>query len=108
MPSSTTEPPLGRVPGARAALVWGVLAIVLVTVSSIGIFLVAPEDVDQGVIQRIFYFHVAIAITSLIAFAVACVAASTPELRRYHASMVTTSKALGSEPVRTSQGEAST
>ncbi len=77
MPSSTTEPPLGRVPGARAALVWGVLAIVLVTVSSIGIFLVAPEDVDQGVIQRIFYFHVAIAITSLIAFAVACVAGMT-------------------------------
>lgn len=74
MPSSTTEPIPGRVPGARAALVWGVLAIALVTVSSIGIFLGAPEDADQGVIQRIFYFHVAIAITSLIAFALACVA----------------------------------
>ena len=53
---------------------WGALATVLTTVAVIGIFLVAPEDADQGVIQRIFYFHVAIAITSLVAFAVACVA----------------------------------
>lgn len=72
-PSSTTDEP-GRVPGARAALIWGVLATILVVVSTIGVFLVAPEDADQGVIQRIFYFHVAIAIVSLVAFAVACVA----------------------------------
>ena len=63
-----------RVPGQRAAAIWGVLATVLVVVSSIGVFLVAPEDADQGIIQRIFYFHVAIAIASLVAFAVACVA----------------------------------
>ena len=40
--------------------------------------------------------------------AVAWVAASTPELRRYHASAVATTKAFGTEPVRTAQGEPST
>ena len=40
--------------------------------------------------------------------AVAWVAASTPELRRYRAAPVTTAKALGTEPIRTPQGEAST
>lgn len=69
-----TEPGPAPVPGTRAALLWGVVATILVTVATIGIFLVAPEDADQGVIQRIFYFHAAIAIISLIAFGVACVA----------------------------------
>ena len=72
-PSSTTDSPL-RIPGERAALIWGILATVLVVVATIGVFLVAPEDADQGVIQRIFYFHVAIALVSLVAFGVACVA----------------------------------
>jgi sugar phosphate permease len=40
--------------------------------------------------------------------AVAGLAAVTPELRRYRALPVTTPAALGTEPVRTSQGEAST
>ena len=40
--------------------------------------------------------------------AVAWVAASTPELRRYRAAPVTTAEALGTEPIRTPQGEAST
>ena len=39
--------------------------------------------------------------------AVACIAAATPELRRYHAPPVTTMKAFGTEPVRTAQGEPS-
>ena len=39
--------------------------------------------------------------------AVAWLAAATPELRRYRAVPVTTAKALGTEPVRTSQGEPS-
>ncbi len=39
--------------------------------------------------------------------AVAWVAASTPQLRKYHAASVVTERAAGSEPVRTSQGEAS-
>lgn len=72
-PSSTTDTP-SRIPGERAALIWGILATVLVVVATIGVFLVAPEDADQGVIQRIFYFHVAIALVSLVAFGVACVA----------------------------------
>lgn len=74
MPSSTTDHASRRVIGARAALIWGVIATVLVTVASVGVFLSAPEDADQGAIQRIFYFHVAIALVSLVAFAVACVA----------------------------------
>lgn len=72
-PSSTTEG-TARLPGQRAAVIWGAIATLLVVVSIIGLFLVAPQDADQGVIQRIFYFHVAIAIASLVAFAVACVA----------------------------------
>ena len=36
-------------PGERAALIWGVVATILVVVSTIGVFLVAPEDADQGV-----------------------------------------------------------
>mgnify|MGYP006282119483 FL=1 len=56
-PSSTTDSaPATPVRGARAALIWGVIATILLVVSTIGIFLVAPEDADQGVIQRIFYF----------------------------------------------------
>jgi MFS family permease len=39
--------------------------------------------------------------------AVAWLAAATPELRKYRALPVTTPRALGTEPVRTSQGEPS-
>ncbi len=60
-------------PGRSIAL-WGTLTAVLSTAAIVGAFLVAPEDADQGIIQRIFYFHVAIAITSMVAFAVAFVA----------------------------------
>ena len=74
-PSSTTDDAAAApVRGARAALIWGVIAAILVVVASIGVFLVAPEDADQGAIQRIFYFHVSIALVSLVAFGVACVA----------------------------------
>jgi MFS family permease len=40
--------------------------------------------------------------------AVGWLAAATPELRRYRATPVATPKALATEPVRTTQGEAST
>jgi heme exporter protein C len=66
---STTE----NGPG-RSIAIWGVLTAVLSSAAILGAFLVAPEDADQGVIQRIFYFHVAIALTSMVAFAVAFVA----------------------------------
>jgi heme exporter protein C len=55
----------------------GVLTAVLIGASIIGLFLVAPEDTGpgaEGQIQRIFYFHVAIALVSLLAFGVAFIA----------------------------------
>lgn len=58
---------------ARALALTGTATAALAALAAAGIFLVAPEDADQGVIQRIFYFHVAIALTSLLAFVVACV-----------------------------------
>jgi heme exporter protein C len=58
---------------ARLLAVTGAVTAALVAVAVIGVFLVAPEDADQGIIQRIFYFHVSIALASLVAFAVAAV-----------------------------------
>lgn len=55
-------------------MILGAVTAVLTATAVFGVFLVAPEDADQGVIQRIFYFHVPIALVSLLAFAVACVA----------------------------------
>ena len=60
---------------SRGTALWGMLAAVLTTLAVVGIFYVAPEDADQGIIQKIFYFHVAIALTSLVAFMVAAIAA---------------------------------
>ena len=55
-------------------LAWtGAATAALLALATFGVFFVAPEDSDQGIIQKIFYFHVAIAIVSLIAFAVSCV-----------------------------------
>lgn len=45
----------------------------LLTLATCGIFLVAPEDADQGISQKIFYFHVSIAVASLLAFLVGAV-----------------------------------
>lgn len=60
---------------ARRRLVGlGAVTAALMALAIVGVFLVAPEDADQGVIQRIFYFHVPIALISLVAFGVACVA----------------------------------
>ncbi len=66
--SSTTDAPSGRLIAVTAGL-----AGILLAVSLVGIFVIAPEDADQGLIQKIFYFHVAVAITSLVAFLVAAV-----------------------------------
>jgi heme exporter protein C len=72
MPPSTTSSTTD--PARRRLAVLGVSTGVLLAASVIGLFLVAPEDADQGVIQRIFYFHVAIALGSMLAFLVACIA----------------------------------
>jgi len=44
------------------------LAAALVGVSIVLVFLVAPEDADQGISQKIFYFHVPIALTAYACF----------------------------------------
>ncbi|HET7571818.1 MAG TPA: cytochrome c biogenesis protein [Gaiellaceae bacterium] len=46
-------------------------ALVLVTTAAALVFFVAPNDADQGFSQRIFYFHVSIAITAYACFAAA-------------------------------------
>jgi heme exporter protein C len=66
--SSTTD----RRP-ARLLAATGIITAALVILAVYGVFFVAPEDTDQGIIQKIFYFHVAIAIVALVAFSVACV-----------------------------------
>jgi heme exporter protein C len=58
---------------ARLLAGTGAITAALVATAVVGVFLVAPEDADQGIIQRIFYFHVSIALASLVAFAVAAV-----------------------------------
>ena len=44
------------------------LAVVLVTAAIALIFFYAPTDADQGFSQRIFYFHVPIALTAYVCF----------------------------------------
>jgi heme exporter protein C len=66
--SSMTETREGR----RLAIT-GALTAALAAIAAFGVFFVAPEDADQGIIQKIFYFHVAIAVVGLIAFTVGCV-----------------------------------
>ena len=58
----------------RHILALGVLSAVLMGLAVVGALGIAPEDADQGVVQRIFYFHVAVAIASMVAFGVGCVA----------------------------------
>ena len=61
----------------RRVTALGVLTAVLTGHRRSGLFLVAPEDNGpggEGEIQRIFYFHVSIALVSLLAFAVAFIA----------------------------------
>jgi len=43
-------------------------SLVLVTLALVLVFFVAPNDADQGFSQRIFYFHVSIAITAYACF----------------------------------------
>jgi heme exporter protein C len=57
--SSASKIPVPAIAATAAALLG--LAIVLA-------LLVAPEDADQGISQRIFYFHVPIALTAYAAF----------------------------------------
>jgi heme exporter protein C len=46
----------------------GVGAVALMAAAIAMIFLIAPEDADQGISQKIFYFHVPIALTAYACF----------------------------------------
>lgn len=61
-------------PVGTGAAAWAIAAAVLVAVGIAGAFWVAPDDVE-GDIQKLIYLHVPVAIVSLLAFGVACVAA---------------------------------
>src|SRR5207244_7849579 len=61
LPLSTSSPSNRSSALAAAAVALMVAAIALV-------FFVAPEDADQGLSQKIFYFHVPIALTAYCCF----------------------------------------
>jgi heme exporter protein C len=58
---------------ARRLAVTGIATGALLILATYGVFLVAPEDADQGIIQKIFYFHVSIAMVALLAFLIAAI-----------------------------------
>jgi heme exporter protein C len=57
-----------RTLAAKSAVATSALAVVLLTLSIGLIFFWAPTDADQGFSQRIFYFHVPIALTAYVCF----------------------------------------
>lgn len=57
----------------RRLAITGTLTAAMTGLAAFGVFFVAPEDDDQGIIQKIFYFHVSIAVVGLLAFLVGCV-----------------------------------
>jgi heme exporter protein C len=57
-----------RTLAARSAVATSALAVILLTLSIALIFFWAPTDADQGFSQRIFYFHVPIALTAYVCF----------------------------------------
>lgn len=57
----------------RLLVITGVATAILTALATWGIFFSAPEDADQGIIQKIFYFHVSIALVGLVAFAVGAI-----------------------------------
>jgi len=62
---AATIAPVGRIPLSALA----VASLVLVTTALVFVFYVAPNDANQGFSQRIFYFHVSIAMTAYACFA---------------------------------------
>src|SRR5207237_9109390 len=65
--SAATIRAVGRIRISVPAL--AASSLVLVTTALAFVFFVAPSDANQGFSQRIFYFHVSIAITAYACFA---------------------------------------
>lgn len=57
-----------RSPFARGLVAISVAATVAITLAGALVFFYAPEDVDQGIIQKVFYIHVPMAIAALGGF----------------------------------------
>lgn len=91
-----TEPASQPGAGGRSAAIWAASAGVLMTIAILGGFFVAPED-SEGEIQRLLYLHVPLAVMSLAAFLVACVAGILYLRRRdeRYDEVVTVSIAIG-------------
>jgi heme exporter protein C len=69
--SATGDLPQSRQVGRTSRIPLPALAVLslgLVTLALVLVFFVAPNDADQGFSQRIFYFHVSIAITAYACF----------------------------------------
>ncbi len=64
---STSSP--NSLPSKSAVPALAALAAGLIGIAIVFAFFVAPEDADQGISQRIFYFHVPIALTAYACFA---------------------------------------
>ena len=67
-PAGATIPAVGRSPRISLPAL-AATSLVLVTTALVFVFFVAPNDANQGFSQRIFYFHVSIAITAYACFA---------------------------------------
>jgi heme exporter protein C len=65
--TAATIPAVGRSPRIPLPAL-AAASLVLVTVSLLLVFYVTPNDANQGFSQRIFYFHVSIAITAYACF----------------------------------------
>jgi len=63
---TASKPPWEHV---QAGLTYGVMAVALWCV-----FVYVPTEKAQGIVQRIFYFHVSVALTMFVAFFLVCVA----------------------------------
>ena len=69
-----------------SSLVPAVLSTILIPVSIGLIFWWVPDDVDQGFSQRIFYFHVPVALTTYACFAYGALGAASTMVARRAAS----------------------
>lgn len=67
MSSSTDAKQIGS-PFSRGLVAYALAAAVFTTAATVMVFFYAPEDLDQGIIQKIFYVHVPLAITALVGF----------------------------------------